>query len=98
MSWVRFPSPAPILSTLSRRRFCRRFCTLCSLFVKLPDDRLYGRLAVNVSTEDFSDVLLLPSHDVSDDPLRQAGDVEPCRRRASQVVEVQIGVGHTSGD
>jgi hypothetical protein len=42
MSWVRFPSPAPTLSSRSGRRFCWRFCNLCSRCVELRDDRLGG--------------------------------------------------------
>src|SRR5260370_36599193 len=90
MSRVRFPSPAPGFSPISEGRFCRWFCTLCSLFVELPDDRLGGCDAVDVAADDPRDVLLLPAHDLGDDALRQAGDVEPCRRRAAPILEVKI--------
>jgi hypothetical protein len=64
----------------------------------LPDDRLGGCGAVDVAADDPRDVLLLPAHDLGDDALRQARDVEPGRRRAAQIMEVQIAIAHAGGD
>jgi len=64
----------------------------------LPDDRLGGGAAVDIAADDLGDVFLLPSHDASNGALGQASDVEPCRSRAAQVVEVQAGICHASDD
>ncbi len=98
MSRVRFPSPAPILSPLLRRQFCCWFCILRSLFVKLPKDGPRGCGPIDVAADDAGDVLLLPRHDLGDHSLGDACHVEPGRRRAAQIMKVQIGVAHACGN
>jgi hypothetical protein len=95
MSSVRSRSPAPALSPILGDWFCSRFCTLRSPFgsIELVDDRLCGSRAPRVASNDPCDVIFLPAQYLGDDTLRQAGDVEACCGRPSEVIKIQISVG-----
>src|SRR5262245_51100308 len=98
MSRVRFPSPAPILSPNSDRRFCKQFCNLCSSFVELGDYRLGSGGSVYIASNDPSNVLLLPAHDLGNNALRETGDIEPRRRRPSKIVKMQVTLRNAGRD
>ena len=56
----------------------------------MQDDCPRRRGTIDVTADNLADVLLLPTENFGDDALRQTGDIELGRRRAAQIVEMQI--------
>src|SRR5215216_6815181 len=100
MSWVRFPSPAPMLSPNSGDWFCRWFCTLCSPFglVELCNDRLRGCGPPHVAANNSGQVIFPPAHDLGDDALGEPRDIEARGGCPSQIIEMQLARRHAGGD
>jgi hypothetical protein len=70
----------------------------CAPFVQLLDDRSQGRPPVHVAPNYLGDVFLLPTHDLGNDALREARDVELRGGGSPEVMEMQIAVVHARGD
>lgn len=58
----------------------------------MREDRLDPGGAADIAANNLGNGLLLPPQNLGNDPQLQAGGIEPGRRRAAQVMELQIYV------